>query len=89
MALLNVEHLSISFGGLRAVDNLGNEYEVPYNSGSGIVDGDSSEDISWNATIHGLNPEATTITFYPFAHTSNDINDSKRIDFEPITIELK
>ncbi|KGR86569.1 DUF4179 domain-containing protein [Lysinibacillus boronitolerans] len=73
---------------LSAIDNLGNKYEVPYNGGSGTKDGDSSEDITWNATIHGLDPEATSITFYPFAHVSNSQSDNKRIDFEPITIEL-
>lgn len=73
---------------LYAIDNLGKKYEVPYNGGTGIVDGDSREDISWNATIHGLDPEATSITFYPFAHVSNSQIDYKRIDFEPITIEL-
>ncbi|ACA38708.1 DUF4179 domain-containing protein [Lysinibacillus sphaericus] len=73
---------------LSAIDNLGNKYEVPYNGGSGTVDGDSSEDITWNATIHGLDPEATSITFYPFAHVSNSQSDNERIDFEPITIEL-
>ena len=73
---------------LYAIDNLGNEYQVPYNGGTGTKDGDSSEDITWNATIHGLNPEATSITFYPFAHLSN-IDDSKRIDFDSISIELK
>ena len=73
---------------LSAIDNLGNKYGVPYNGGSGTVDGDSSEDITWNVTIHGLDPEATSITFYPFAHVSNSQSDNKRIDFEPITIEL-
>lgn len=73
---------------LSAGDNLGNEYKVLYNGGSGTKDGDSSEDITWNATIHGLDPEATSITFYPFAHVSNSQSDSKRIDFEPITIEF-
>lgn len=73
---------------LYAIDNLGNEYQVPYNGGTGTKGGDSSEDITWNATIHGLNPEATSITFYPFAHLSNS-DDSKRIDFDPINIELK
>ncbi|UNT55865.1 DUF4179 domain-containing protein [Lysinibacillus capsici] len=73
---------------LSAIDNLGNKYKVPYNGGSGTVDGDSSEDITWNATIHGLDPEATSITFYPFAHVSKSQSDSKRIDFEPIKIEL-
>lgn len=73
---------------LSAIDNLGNEYEVPYNGGFGRKGGDSSEDITWNATIHGLNPEATSITFYPFAHVGNIGSDSKRIDFEPITVEL-
>lgn len=74
---------------LSAIDNLGNEYQVPYNGGSGTKDGDSSEDITWNATIHGLNPEATSITLFPFAHVSNDKNNSKRIDFASINIELK
>lgn len=74
---------------LSAIDNLGNEYLVPYNGGTGTQGGDSSEDITWNATIHGLAPEATSITFFPFAHVSNDKNDSKRIDFEGINIELE
>ena len=74
---------------LYAIDNLGNEYKVPYNSGTGTAGGDSSEDITWNATIHGLDPEATSITFYPFAHVSNDQTDFKRIDFEAIVIELE
>lgn len=72
---------------LFAIDNLGNEYEVPYNGGSGTKDGVTSEDITWNATIHGLNPDATSITFYPFAHLSK-IGDSVRIDFDPIVVEL-
>jgi len=72
---------------LSAIDNLGNKYEVPYNGGTG-KGGDSSEDITWNATIHGLDPEATSITFYPFAHVSNSQSDSKQIDFDSITIEL-
>ncbi len=74
---------------LYAIDNLGNEYKVPYTGGTGTEDGDSSEDITWNATIHGLAPEATSITFYPFAHVSNSQSDNKRIDFEPIIIELE
>ena len=72
---------------LSAIDNLGNKYKVPYNGGTGTKDGDSSEDFTWNATIHGLDPEATSITFYPFAHVSNT-SDNKRIDFDPITIEI-
>lgn len=71
-----------------AIDNIGNEYQVPYNGGTGTDGGDSSEDITWNATIHGLDPEAKSITFYPFAHVSNTQSDNKRIDFDPITIEL-
>ncbi|GIN88449.1 hypothetical protein J6TS2_48350 [Heyndrickxia sporothermodurans] len=79
---------------LYAIDNLGNKYKVPYNGGKGIVDSDSSEDILWNATIHGLDKKATSLTFYPFAHISNlpnesSENNSKRIDFDPITINLK
>ncbi|WP_170289670.1 DUF4179 domain-containing protein [Cytobacillus depressus] len=69
---------------LFAVDNIGNEYEVPYNGGKGIVGSASREDILWNATIHGLDKEATSITFYPFAHVSNS-----RVDFDPITVNLK
>ena len=52
---------------LFAIDNLGNEYKVPYNGGTGIVGSDSSEDFMWNATVHGLDKKATSITFYPFA----------------------
>ncbi|WP_025784476.1 DUF4179 domain-containing protein [Sporosarcina sp. D27] len=74
---------------LGAIDNLGNEYQVPYNGGVGTKGGDSGEDLTWNATVHGLNPDATSITFYPFAHLSNSQTDSKRIDFQPITVELK
>jgi hypothetical protein len=73
---------------LYAIDNLGNEYQVPYNGGTGTEGGDSSEDITWNATIHGLNPKATSITFYPFAHLSNNQNDSVKIDFDPVIVEL-
>lgn len=73
---------------LFAMDNLGNEYQVPYNGGTGPEDANTSEDLTWNATIHGLNPEATSITFYPFAHLSN-IGDWIRIDFDPIIVELE
>ncbi|MFJ7824835.1 DUF4179 domain-containing protein [Psychrobacillus sp. NPDC096623] len=73
---------------LSAVDNLGNKYKVPYNGGIGTEGGDSSEDITWDATIHDLDPEARSITFYPFAHVSNSQGDNKRIDFDTITIEL-
>lgn len=79
---------------LYAIDNLGNEYKVPYNGGTGIVDGNHREDMTWNATIHGLDKEATSITFYPFAHVGkvpsepNEIN-SERIEFEPIIVNLK
>ncbi|MEK4405008.1 DUF4179 domain-containing protein [Sporosarcina sp. FSL K6-6792] len=74
---------------LYAIDNLGNDYKVPYTGGTGTKGGDSSEDITWNATIHGLAQEATSITFYPFAHVSNSQSDNKRIDFEPIIVELE
>lgn len=74
---------------LFAVDNLGNEYQVPYNGGSGTKGGNTSEDITWNATVHGLDPEATSITFYPFAHLSNMGEDFIRIDFDPIFVELE
>lgn len=74
---------------LRAIDNLGNEYQVPYNGGVGTKGADSGEDLTWNATVRGLNQDATSITFYPFAHLSNSQTDSKRIDFKPIAVELK
>lgn len=74
---------------LHAIDNLGNEYQVPYNNGTGTEGGNSSEDITWNATLHGLNPEATSITFSPFAHVSNSQSDFKRIDFDSIVVELE
>nr|WP_253734792.1 hypothetical protein [Lysinibacillus fusiformis] len=72
---------------MSAIDNLGNKFVVPYNGGSGTMDGDSGEDNTWSATIHGLDPEATSITFYPFAHVSNSQSDNKRIDFKPIKID--
>lgn len=74
---------------LFAIDNLGNEYEVPHNGGSGTEDGVTPEDITWNATVHGLDPDATSITFYPFAHLSNTQDDWIRVDFDPIVVELK
>lgn len=79
---------------LYAIDNIGNEYKVPYNGGEGMEDSISGEDIIWNATIHGLDEKATSITFYPFAHISNLPSDSgeansNRIDFDPITVNLK
>lgn len=74
---------------LFAVDNLGNEYEVPYNGGVVGEDAITHEDFTWNATIHGLNPDATSITFYPFAHLSKIGTESIRIDFDPIVVELK
>lgn len=58
------------------------------NQGKGLADSDSSEDILWNATIHGLDKKTTSITFYPFAHISNGTK-SNRIDFDPITVNLK
>lgn len=74
---------------LFAIDNLGNEYEVPYNGGVGTEDGVTSEDITWNATVHGLDPNATSITFYPFAHLSNTQDDWIRVEFDSIVVELE
>lgn len=74
---------------LSAIDNLGNEYEVPYNGGVVTEDAITNEDFRWNATIHGLNPDATSITFYPFAHLSKIGTEAIRIDFDPIVVELK
>lgn len=74
---------------LSAMDDLGNKYKVPYNGGSSTKNGDSGEDITWNATIHGLDPKATSITFYPFAHLSGSQKHNKRVEFEPIVVNIK
>ncbi|WKA55581.1 DUF5643 domain-containing protein [Planococcus shixiaomingii] len=75
-----------------AKDNLGTVYEVPYNGGSTEAGARTWEDIKWTATMRSLNPQATSLTFYPFAHTSWMINQkdvrSKRIEFDALEINL-
>ncbi|MDN7242798.1 DUF4179 domain-containing protein [Planococcus sp. N028] len=75
-----------------AKDNLGTVYEVPYNGGSTEAGARTREDIKWTATMRGLNPQATSLTFYPFAHISWMINEkdirSKRIEFDALEINL-
>ncbi|TFE00553.1 hypothetical protein [Jeotgalibacillus salarius] len=54
---------------LFAIDNLGNEYEVPYNSGTAYGEG-TREDLHWTATLHDLSPLAESVTFIPMATVS-------------------
>lgn len=78
---------------LIASDNLGNVYEVPYNGGSADGTANTREDFNWTATMRGLNPEATSLTFYPFATVSRFITETnspewKIIEFDAIEIDL-
>jgi len=78
---------------LIASDNLGNVYKVPYNGGYADGTANTREDINWTATLRGLNPEATSLTFYPFAtvsrfKTDTNSSDSKIIEFNAIEIDL-
>lgn len=77
---------------LIAKDNLGNVYEVPYNGGSTEAGARTREDLKWTATIRGLDPNATSMTFYPFAHISwmidEDTVKSKQVELDAIEIDL-
>ncbi|WP_033542352.1 DUF4179 domain-containing protein [Planococcus sp. CAU13] len=77
---------------LIAQDNLGNVYEVPYNGGAAYGGAGTREDFFWTATMRGLDPEATSLTLYPFAHISRivaeDTFDSKRIEFDALEINM-
>lgn len=78
---------------LIASDNLGNVYKVPYNGGSTDGSSRTREDFNWTATLGGLNPEATSLTFYPFATISrfnSETNDSEweKLEFDAIEIDL-
>ena len=74
-------------------DDLGNVYKVPYNGGGTPEDARTAEDFEWTATIRGLAPEASKLTFYPFAHVSYPmiagLPDSKRVDFDALEFNLK
>jgi hypothetical protein len=78
---------------LIASDNLGNVYKVPYNGGSTDGSARTREDFNWTATLGGLNPEATSLTFYPFAtvsrfNTETNEGESKKLEFDAIEIDL-
>lgn len=89
-ALLEVwEHVEAE---LIAQDNLGNVYKVPYNGGSTYAGDQTIEDIHWTATMRGLHPEASSLTFYPFAHVSRfDIEKGSefyRVELDAIEFDL-
>ncbi len=78
---------------LIASDNLGNVYKVPYNGGSTDGSARTREDFNWTATLGGLNPEATSLTFYPFANvsrfnTETNEGESIKLEFDAIEIDL-
>lgn len=78
---------------LIAQDNLGKVYKVPYNGGSTDGSAVTAEDFNWTATMSGLDPKATLLTFYPFATVSNfdeetQSSESKRLEFDAIQIDL-
>ncbi len=78
---------------LIARDDLGKVYKVPYNGGSADSSAKTAEDLNWSATLSGLDPQASSLTFYPIAAVSRvdsetgDI-DSKRIEFDALEIDL-
>lgn len=72
---------------LKATDNLGNEYKVPYNGGFTEGGARTREDFQWSATIHNIDPQATKLIFHPFA-TVSTLEGAKKIYFEDIEIEL-
>ena len=72
---------------LKATDDLGNEYEVPYNGGFADGSAQTAEDLQWSATIHNLDPMATKLIFHPFA-TVSTLEGAKVIYFEDVEVEL-
>ncbi|MFC5601735.1 DUF4179 domain-containing protein [Sporosarcina koreensis] len=72
---------------LKATDDLGNEYEVPYNGGFADGSARTREDLQWSATIHNIDPQATKLIFHPFA-TVSTVEGAKVIYFEDIEVEL-
>ncbi|MGM0898073.1 MAG: DUF4179 domain-containing protein [Bacillota bacterium] len=77
---------------LIAADNLGNVYKVPHNGGAAYGDARTREDIFWTATMRGLDPLATSLTFYPFGHVSRMKEgtepESIRIEFDALEINM-
>ncbi|MDN7243898.1 DUF4179 domain-containing protein [Planococcus shenhongbingii] len=77
---------------LIAQDNLGNVYKVPYNGGTAYEGAITREDLFWTATMRGLDPLATTLTFYPFAHVSRVLDGKNpewnRIEFDALEINM-
>lgn len=75
-----------------AEDNLGNVYKVPYNGGSVEGGARTREDFKWTATMRGLDPAATKLTFYPFAHVGRYTDErgpeSIKIEFDALEIDL-
>ncbi|MFC4712070.1 DUF4179 domain-containing protein [Planococcus dechangensis] len=77
---------------LIAGDNLGNVYRVPHNGGAAYGGAITQEDIFWTATMRGLDPLATSLTFYPFGHVSR-LEEGKdpefiRIEFDALEINM-
>ena len=72
---------------LKATDDLGNEYKVPYNGGFTEGGARTREDLQWSATIHNIDPQATKLIFHPFA-TVSTLEGAKVIHFEDIEVEL-
>lgn len=72
---------------LKATDDLGNEYEVPYNGGFTEGGARTQEDLQWSATIHNIDPLATKLIFHPFA-TVSTVEGAKVIYFEDIEVDL-
>ncbi|MDN7227418.1 DUF4179 domain-containing protein [Planococcus sp. N064] len=76
---------------LIAQDNLGNVYKVPYNGGTAYAGAITREDLFWTATMRGLDPQATSLTFYPFAHISRFVDGTSewiRIEFDALEINM-
>lgn len=77
---------------LIAKDNLGNIYKVPYNGGTAYGGARTREDLFWTATMRGLDPTATSLTFYPIATLSRMVDGkdpaSERIAFDALEIDI-
>mgnify|MGYP000051858962 CR=1 FL=1 len=77
---------------LIAKDNLGHVYKVPYNGGTAYGGARTREDLFWTATMRGLDPTATSLTFYPIATLSRMIDGkdpaSERIAFDALEIDI-
>ena len=72
---------------MKATDDLGNEYEVPYNGGFADGSARTQEDLQWSATIHNIDPQATKLIFHSFA-TVSTLEGAKKIYFEDFEVEL-